>query len=245
MAAYVGQEAPAWPLTQQSFTQWAAASGMAAEDASAAWQLYAPVADPRQKWYQIGTELTLFCGLRATVAASAKTVTEGGFHGIHSPPHGSHRLTPRGTPHLSARLARLPEPLHDRRAVYVSRQRLERICRVTNRQTIDSTRGRTSTWGDTKFAAEGTDVYLTWGQTAATTAMRVSLSADALAVGERMRASLIEFARTATLGGEWQPYPAVCEVGTDGLGCSTQNRHAQACDVFDKTLGRKFDVALG
>ena len=53
-----------------------------------------------------------------------------------------------------------------------------------------------------RYAAEGTDIYLTWGQTAATTTMRVVLPEDARAVGDAMRAYLTDFARTGTLAAD-------------------------------------------
>ena len=68
---------------------------------------------------------------------------------------------------------------------------------------------------------------------------------EALAVGKRMRTFLVGFAETGTLGAdEWTPHPAVCEFG-DELVCSTANRHAQACALFDKGIGRKWDIPLG
>ena len=67
---------------------------------------------------------------------------------------------------------------------------------------------------------------------------------EALAIGAAFRASLVEFARTARLGGPWRPYPAVCEQDVQ-LTCSEQNVHAQACEVFDKGVGRRFDLELG
>ena len=189
-AAY-GKVPPAWPLTQPSFQSWASTAGMAAEDADAAWRLYSPVAAPRQKWYQIGNDLTLFCGLRAAVEAEAKT--------------------PNAAP------------------IYLS---------------LFTTAVAYTRWGETKYAAEGIDIYLTWGQTAATTTMGVELPEEAKAVGDAMRSFLVGFARTGTLGGLWQPFPAICEIGEE-LACSTENRHAQACALFDRAIGRKYDIALG
>ena len=60
-----------------------------------------------------------------------------------------------------------------------------------------------------------------------------------------MRASLVSLARKGALGDEWQPHPAVCEIGEPSVACSAENRHAQACGYFDKAIGRKYDLALG
>ena len=65
-----------------------------------------------------------------------------------------------------------------------------------------------------RHAAEGIDVYLTWGLTAARTTMGLAdLPKEAKAVGGSMRASLVSLARKGSLGDEWQPHPAVCEIG--------------------------------
>ena len=111
-----------------------------------------------------------------------------------------------------------------------------------------------SSWGHTLYAAEGVDIYLTWGQAAATTTMQRTLPDEAIAVGDALRTSLVQFARTATLGSasesrlwgdsQWEAYPAVCEVG-EQLQCSTQNAHARACAIFDRGFGRKYDCEMG
>ena len=64
-----GVAAPAWPLTRESFIKWGDAAGIAADEA---WPLYHAAATPRQKWGQIGTDLTLFCGLRSRVRDQGK-----------------------------------------------------------------------------------------------------------------------------------------------------------------------------
>lgn len=188
-----GRTAPAWPLTPSSFGAWGEAAGMEAEDARAAYRLYASVEDAEQRWYQIGNDVTLFCGVRASVTAEAKARTK---------------------------------------PVYLS--------------LVTTAVAYTGTWGDIKYAAEGIDVYLTWGLTAARTIMGLAeLPKEAKAVGDSMRASLVSLARKGALGDEWQPHPAVCEIGEPSVACSTENRHAQACGYFDQGIGRKYDLALG
>ena len=104
-------------------------------------------------------------------------------------------------------------------------------------------------WGDTMYAAEGIDIYLTWGQTAATSVMRVTLPDAAKAAGERFRAYLIEFARTAVLRSEsgWKAYPSACDYGDgDGLVCSTQNTHASVCPLGQGREDRaQLDIEMG
>ena len=196
MYSYYGRTAPAWPLTAESWQEWAGGAGMAAGDAASVYALYAAASTPRQKWYQIGTDLTVTCGLYALAASEAST---------------------RAAP------------------IYLS---------------VFGEAVPNKAWGDTMYAAEGIDIYLTWGQTAATSVMRVTLPDAAKAAGERFRAYLIEFARTAVLRSEsgWKAYPAACDYGDgDGLVCSTQNTHLQACALFDKAekIGRNFDTEMG
>lgn len=199
--AYGMPSPQAWPLDLLSFTSWALAAGMAEDDAKEAYALYSSVDDPRQKWYQIGNELTLFCGVRALVDAELQ-------RGRASPIYVS--MFTFGVPY--------------------------------------------TVWGDSRYASEGVDLYLTWGQTSATTSMRIKLSDEAIAIGDSMRDFLIGLAQRPSSaaitmdGEEWQPHPAVCEVGGGGeerLACSTQNRHAKACAVFDRSYGRKYDLMLG
>lgn len=54
--------AEAWPFTRRSFDAWAERTGVPAEKL---WPLYA--GSPRQKWDQLGTDITLFCARRALV----------------------------------------------------------------------------------------------------------------------------------------------------------------------------------
>ena len=136
--AYGMPSPQAWPLDLLSFTSWALAAGMAEDDAKEAYALYSSVDDPRQKWYQIGNELTLFCGVRALVDAELQ-------RGRASPIYVS--MFTFGVPY--------------------------------------------TVWGDSRYASEGVDLYLTWGQTSATTSMRIKLSDEAIAIGDSMRDFLI------------------------------------------------------
>lgn len=192
-----GRTAPAWPLTAESWQEWAGDAGMTADDAASVYALYSAASTPSQKWFQIGTDLTVTCGMYALAGIEA-----------------SKRSAP----------------------IYLS--------------LFGEAVPFNSSWGDSKYAIEGIDIYLTWGQTAATDVMKVTLPDAAKAAGERFRAYLIEFARTAVLHSEsgWKPYPAACDYGDgDGLVCSKQNTHKQACALFDKAdkIGRNFDVEMG
>jgi len=179
--------APAWPLTRASFGAWAAKAGI---DADKAWPLYD--GPPRQRWGQIGTDLTLFCGLRREVG---------------------HAAAARASPlYLNIFGYAVPFPYLGGLA-------------------------------DVEYAAEGIDIWLTWGRPSAE-AVGVPIDAEAKAVGDAFRAFLTGFASTATLPAPWQPFPACCEYDGDGLACSEQNAHAQACDVFDAGA-RRFDLELG
>lgn len=99
---------------------------------------------------------------------------------------------------------------------------------------------------DAQNAVEGVDIWLTWGEGSAPAEMRAAdgWNEEAQRVGAAFRAFLIDFARTKTLGGAWQQYPAVCEYGSE-LSCSEANVHVQICAVFDDAVGRKFDIELG
>ena len=67
-----GAPTPAWPLTRESFGGWASDAGLSEGATDAVWSLYGRAAEGRQKWAQIGTDVTLFCGLRAVAAKAAK-----------------------------------------------------------------------------------------------------------------------------------------------------------------------------
>ena len=186
-----GLTAPVWPLTQESFTGWAVEAGIASDDAASVYSLYSGAETPRQRWMQIGADVTLFCGLRATAKSE----------------HAAGRSSP----------------------LYL----------VIFSKAVPNT-----AWGPTLYAMEGIDIYLAWGRTAAEDVLLREVPEDALASGKAMRESLVGLARKATLGDEWQPYPAVCEM-EDALECSAKNAHAQACDVFDTAFGREYDTEMG
>ena len=192
--AYTGVKPQAWPFTRESFGEWAAAAGLEEGDADELWPLF--TGPPRQKWNQLGTDATLFCGLRSAVEQEAKS---------------SSRASPI---YLNIFKAAVPFP-------YLGMTEI-------------------------KYAAEGIDIWLTWGDSGAPKELRNAEGyVEAKPVGEGFRASLIEMARTAKLGGAWQPFPAVCEYGADRETCSKQNVHAKACAILDKAAGRKWDIELG
>ena len=95
-----------------------------------------------------------------------------------------------------------------------------------------------------QYAAEGIDLWLTWGKPSAEGGLGIRLDEAAIAVGDVFRAYLVGFANSATLGGGWRPYPAVCEYETT-LDCSEQNEHARACAIYDEAVGRRFDLEVG
>ena len=96
------------------------------------------------------------------------------------------------------------------------------------------------------YAVEGIDIWLAWGDSGAPKELRDADGyAAAKPVGQAFRASLVQFARTATLGGAWRPFPAVCEYGADRETCSEENAHARACAILDKAAGRRWDLELG
>ena len=96
------------------------------------------------------------------------------------------------------------------------------------------------------YALEGIDIWLTWGDSSAPKELRDAKGyAEAKPVGQGFRASLVSFARTATLGGAWQPFPAVCEYGVDLETCSEENAHIKSCRILDEAAGRKWDLELG
>ena len=192
-SGFISEKAFAWPLTRGSFSKWADVAGLRAVDE--VWRLYnSSSSTPRQMWNQLGTDLTLFCGLRATVEGASPA-----------------RASPIYLNIFSFAIS----------FVYMGMV-------------------------DVEGAVEGIDMWLTWGQSAATIAMGVTLPEEAVAVGDKFRGFLVEFARTGVLGKQWQPYPAVCEYGGSGLGCSEENSHARACAIFDEELGReKFVLSLG
>jgi len=180
---------PAWPLNRTSFGDWAKQAGIPADEV---WPLYSSAETPRQKYNQIGTDLTLFCGLRAD-AENAIPRTSPMYVNIFG----------YAVPFISG--------------IY-----------------------------DVQYAAEGIDIWLTWGTFTAPLGLPVSaVSEKAKAAGDRFRSYLVSFARTAgrNLGNEWKAIPAVCEYDQD-LRCSEQNTHAQACKIYDKKVGRKFDIGI-
>ena len=160
------------------------------------WGLYHEGTPPRRMWNQIGTDLTLFCGLRQVASSQAR------------------KSSRRAPIYLSIFTYAVP-------FLYLGMM-------------------------DAQGAIEGVDIWLTWGPGSAPAEMRAAdgWNDEAIRVGKGFRAFLVDFARTGTLGGAWQAFPAVCEYGTE-LVCSEQNVHAQACAVFDEAVGRKFDLELG
>jgi carboxylesterase type B len=187
-----GSELAAWPLTRASFGRWADAAGVSAVEEL--WRLYNSTSStPRQMWSQLGTDLTLFCGMRAVVAQRASSAVSPLYLNIFS----------YAVPFMYMGVM------------------------------------------DVAYAAEGVDSWLTWGQPSAGVGMGVTLDAEAVAVGDRFRAFLVGFSRTAELGAPWRPYPAVCEYDADGLTCSERDAHARACALIDADVGRKFDFSLG
>jgi carboxylesterase type B len=186
-----GQTVFAWPLSPESFRDWMETAGVAAADEL--WRLYnRSSATPRQMWNQVGTDLTLFCGLRAAAATAS---------------------TSRASP------------------VYTSIFTFAVPFKYMG-------------FYDVLYAAEGIDSWLLFGASSASTVMGVTLSDEAIAVGNGFRRALAGMARTGSLGRGWKPHPAVCEYGR-GLDCSEANAHARACTVFDEAFGRKFDFELG
>eukprot|EP00929_Paragymnodinium_shiwhaense_P090495 TRINITY_DN50687_c0_g1_i1.p1 TRINITY_DN50687_c0_g1~~TRINITY_DN50687_c0_g1_i1.p1 ORF type:complete len:505 (-),score=31.60 TRINITY_DN50687_c0_g1_i1:191-1528(-) len=186
---------PAWPLNRTSFGDWAEQAEIPADKV---WPLYNSAATPRQKYYQIGNDLTCFCGLRAD---AERAVEENG------------------------RLRKSP--------IYVNifGYAVPFVNSVYHVQ----------------YACEGVDIWLSWGTFTGPLGLPASAVPEkAKVAGEKFRSYLLNFARTngATLGDHWQPFPAVCEYDEDGLTCSEQNTHAQACRIYDETVGRKFDVEL-
>ena len=59
MTSYYGAPTPAWPLTRESFGSWASDAGLSEGATDAVWSLYGRAAEGRQKWAQIGTDVTL------------------------------------------------------------------------------------------------------------------------------------------------------------------------------------------
>ena len=98
-----------------------------------------------------------------------------------------------------------------------------------------------------RYAAEGIDIWLTWGRSGVAGAFE--LSEEAVALGGTFRAFLVGFARTASLEGSggWKPFPSVCEYGADGAGvtCSEENAHARACAIYGAGAGSKFELEIG
>ena len=186
-----GQTVFAWPLSQESFRDWMETAGVAKADEL--WRLYnRSSATPRQMWNQLGTDLTLFCGLRAAAATAAPS---------------------RASPvYLNVFTYAVPFK-------YMG-------------------------LFDVLYAAEGIDAWLLFGASSASTAMGVTLSDEAIAVGNGFRRALARMALTGDLGRGWKAHPAVCEYG-QGLDCSEENAHARACAIFDEAVGRQFDFEMG
>ena len=169
---------PAWPLTKESFNKWADDAGIPnADDAYAKYS-----GAPRQRWDQIGTDLTLFCGLRRAVGKAAA--------GSRSSP-------------LYLNIWGYAVPFQY---------------------------GESGVGVDVQYAAEGIDIWMTWGQPSADV-QGIILSEEAKKVGAAFRQYLVDFARTATLSAPWKPYPAVCEYEAE-LSCSEQNAHARGVRCF-------------
>jgi len=200
--------APAWPLNRTSFETWAQQAGIPADEI---WPLYADAELPLQKWNQIGTDLTLFCGLRAV---SEKVLNVSTFKDSAK---GARRTSP-----IYLNIFDYAVPF-----MYMGEH--------------------------VQYACEGIDIWLTFGTFDAPLGLPLSVvTPEAREVGVIFRSFLVNFARTAgeispSLGDQWEPLPAVCEYGGStqkGLLCLKHNLHARACDIYDKAVGRKFDLEL-